>query len=89
MFAFIISSLECINYISNSSKKTSFLAGKVINDTASVPNTSFIQWKECWDHSSTFIFNLIFLVGNQDMHKSLDEFEFRSDPKTDYGVSCP
>ena len=23
------------------------------------------------------------------MHKSLDEFEFRPDPTTDYGVSCP
>ena len=23
------------------------------------------------------------------MHKSLDEFEFRHDPTTDYGVSCP
>ena len=23
------------------------------------------------------------------MHKSLDEFEFRQDPTTDYGVSCP
>ena len=22
------------------------------------------------------------------MHKSLDEFEFRPDPTTDYGVSC-
>ena len=23
------------------------------------------------------------------MHKSLDEFEFRPDPTTDYGVICP
>ena len=23
------------------------------------------------------------------MHESLDEFEFRQDPTTDYGVSCP
>ena len=23
------------------------------------------------------------------MHKSLDEFEFRSEPTTDYGVTCP
>ena len=38
-----------------------------------------------------FIFDLIFftLIGNKDMHKSLDEFEFRSDPTTGYGVSCP
>ena len=43
------------------------------------------------DHSSTFIFHLIFFipVGYQDIHKSMDDFEFRSDPITDYGVSCP
>ena len=31
------------------------------------------------EQSSTFIFNLIFfiLAGNEDMHESLDEFEFR------------
>ena len=29
------------------------------------------------------------LAGNEDMHESLDEFEFRQDPTTDYGVSCP
>ena len=23
------------------------------------------------------------------MHETLDEFEFRQDPTTDYGVSCP
>ena len=47
--------------------------------------------RKCCCHSSTFIFDLIFfiLIGNKDMHKSLDEFEFRSDPTTDYGVSCP
>ena len=27
------------------------------------------------------------LAGNEDMHKSLDEFEFRPDPSTDLGVS--
>ena len=41
--------------------------------------------------AQVFIFHLIFFipVGNQDLHKSMDEFEFRSDPITDYGVSCP
>ena len=29
------------------------------------------------------------LAGNEDIHKSLDEFEFRPDPTIDYGVSCP
>ena len=29
------------------------------------------------------------LTGNKDMHNILDEFEFRPDRTTDYGVSCP
>ena len=29
------------------------------------------------------------LAGNEDMHNILDEFEFRPDQTTDYGVSCP
>ena len=32
---------------------------------------------------------LIILAGNEDMHNILDEFEFRPDRTTDYGVSCP
>ena len=32
---------------------------------------------------------LFILAGNQDMHKISDEFEFRPDRITDYGVSCP
>ena len=28
-------------------------------------------------------------AGNEDMHNILDEFEFRPDQTTDYGVSCP
>ena len=28
-------------------------------------------------------------AGNEDMHKILDEFEFRPDQTTDYGLSCP
>ena len=39
----------------------------------------------------TLGFHSIFfmLVGYQDIHKSMDEFEIWSDPITDYGVSCP
>ena len=29
------------------------------------------------------------LEGNEDMHNILDEFEFRPDLTTDYGVRCP
>ena len=32
---------------------------------------------------------LFILAGSEDIHKSLYEFEFRTDPITDYGVSCP
>ena len=32
---------------------------------------------------------LFILAGNEDMHKISDEFEFRLDLTTDYGVSCP
>ena len=32
---------------------------------------------------------LFILAGSEDIHKSLYEFEFRTDPTTDYGVSCP
>ena len=32
---------------------------------------------------------LFILAGNDDIHKSLDEFEIRPDSTTDYGVSCP
>ena len=29
------------------------------------------------------------LAGNEDMHNILDEFEFRPDLTSDFGVSCP
>ena len=32
---------------------------------------------------------LFILAGNDDMHESSDEFEFRPDWTTDCGVSCP
>ena len=33
--------------------------------------------------------NLFILAGNDDMQKILEEFDFRPDWTTDYGVSCP
>ena len=33
--------------------------------------------------------NLFKLAGNEDMHNILNEFEYRPDQTTDYGVSCP
>ena len=32
---------------------------------------------------------LFILTGNDDIHKSLDEFEIGPDPTTDHRVSCP
>ena len=39
--------------------------------------------------SNAFDQILFSLVGNDDMHESLDEFEIWSDSTKDYGVSCP
>ena len=46
---------------------------------------------KCCLHASSFIFdrNLIKVSGNQDRHKSLDEFDFRPDQTTHFGVTCP
>ena len=43
----------------------------------------------CHLFSAVFDRTLFVLVGNDDIHKSLDEFEMRPDPTTDYGVSRP
>ena len=32
---------------------------------------------------------LFILAGNDDIHRSLEEFEIRPDPTTDHRVSCP
>ena len=42
-------------------------------------------------HFFSVAIDLIFfkLAGNEDMHNILDDFEFRPDRTTDYGVSCP
>ena len=42
-------------------------------------------------HASFFIFDRIIIkfAGNQDRHKSSNEFDFRSDQTTNFGVTCP
>ena len=49
-----------------------------------------LQWGKLRHHIFSAVFDriLFILAGNEDMHKSLDELEFRPDPTTDYGVSC-
>ena len=39
--------------------------------------------------SAVFHLFLFILAGNDDMHDSLEEFEFRPDLTADCGVSCP
>ena len=48
-------------------------------------------WGKWCLHLFSVAFDLILfiLAGNEDMHKISDEFEFRPDWTTDYGVSCP
>ena len=50
-----------------------------------------LQWGKWCRHLFSFVFDpiLFILAGNEDMHKISDEFEFRPDRTTDYGVSCP
>ena len=46
---------------------------------------------QCCDHSCVFIFdcNFFILAGNQDNHKSFNEFEFWPHHIIGYGVRCP
>ena len=50
-----------------------------------------LQWERRCIHIVSAVEGAILLIlaGNEDMHKSLDEFEFRPDPTTNLGVSCP
>ena len=45
-----------------------------------------LKGRKTLTHPSIHLFKL---AGNEDMHNILDEFEFRPDVTTDYGVSCP
>ena len=50
-----------------------------------------LQWGKWCLHLVSVAFDsiLFILTDNEDMHKISDEFEFRPDRTTDYGVSCP
>ena len=49
------------------------------------------QWERWCPHFFSAVYGriLLILAGNEDMYKSLDEFEFRPDLTTDNEVSCP
>ena len=46
---------------------------------------------KCCHHASSFFFDRIIIkvTGNQDRHKSSDEFDFGPDQTTHFGVTCP
>ena len=46
---------------------------------------------KCFLHASSFIFDRIIIkvAGNRDRHKISDEFDFRPDQSTHFGVTCP
>ena len=46
---------------------------------------------KCCLHASSFIFDRlnIKVAGNQDRHKSSDEFDFGPDQTANFGVTCP
>ena len=50
-----------------------------------------LQWGNWCIHLLSIAFDpiLFILAGDENMHKSSDEFKFRQDRTTDYGVSCP
>ena len=59
------------------------------------PLTTELAALECLKHRCHHVISVdidpIFfkLAGNKDMHNIMNEFEFRPDRTTDYGVSCP
>ena len=55
----------------------------IATDRVTVGKTASSRFLELFDRIH-FI-----LAGNDDIHKSLDEFEIRRDPTMDYGVGCP
>ena len=53
--------------------------------------TDRVRWEKRCHHIFSKVFDRIhfILAGNDDIHKSLIEFEIRRDPTMDYGVGCP
>ena len=59
------------------------------------PLVSMVTDRVTWEKRRHHVFSNVFdrihfiLAGNNDIHKSLNEFEIRRDPTMDYGVGCP
>ena len=61
-----------------------------IRPLVSMATERVIMEKQCCHFFSAVFYPILFiLAGNDDMHESSEEFEFRPDPTTDCGVSCP
>ena len=61
-----------------------------IRPLVSVTTDSVIFGKRCCHFFSVVLGGSLFiLTGNDDIHKSLDEFEIQLDPTTDHRDSCP
>ena len=61
-----------------------------LNPPERLKNTPIdLQWERWCLHFFLAVYGpiLFILAGNEDMHKSLDEFEFWPDLRTDYGVT--
>ena len=56
-----------------------------------IPIYMYLKWEKQCCHFFSAVFNLILikLVGNDDIHKSLDEFKIGPDPTPDHRVTCP
>ena len=61
-----------------------------IRPLVSMVTDGVMMGKRCL-HFFSAVFHpfLLILAGNDDMHESSDEFEFRPDWTTNCGVSCP
>ena len=59
------------------------------------PLVSMATYRVIWEKRRHHVFSNVFdrihfiLAGNDDIYKSLNEFEIRRDPTMDYGVGCP
>ena len=60
-----------------------------IRPLVSMATDSVIIWKTVLPLFSVVLDEILFiLTGNDDIHKSLDEFEIWPDPTTDHRVNC-
>ena len=61
-----------------------------ISPLVSMATDRVVMVKWCCHFFSAVFYPILFiLAGNEDMHESLEEFEFLPDPTTDCGVNCP